>query len=74
MSIDPSVIAQFRLTAEEQAALEQLGRTAASLRQVVKQMKAAGLDVSTEEAELDRAEKIRAGLLKQFGSRRSNAG
>jgi hypothetical protein len=68
--IDRTILDQFKLTPEEEQTLRQNQATIATLRRVIKDLKAAGIDVSAEEAELERAERIRKGLLAKFGSQR----
>lgn len=65
--------ADLTLTSEEQTVLRDAQRQVRELRAVVDRLERAGLDVTAERAELDRAEQLATGLLKEFGGRRGSS-
>ena len=66
---DPNPLAdQFRLAPAEELALRNAEATVKTLRDVLRRLDLAGVDVTNETGELDRAEAIRKGFLSQFGA------
>lgn len=64
----------IRLTQEEEEQLQAAGQQIAALRKTIQQMKRAGLDVTAEEEQLEYAENLRKGFLREFGTSRSRGG
>jgi hypothetical protein len=62
------MIDQFRLTPDEQKSLRDMDRKLATIRSTIDSMERIGLDVAEQKERLAQAERIRSGLLQEFGN------
>lgn len=60
-------IPEIKLTPEDQRTLEGLAGDVAALEREVAKLERIGADVTTMKADLEKAKKLRAGLLKEYG-------
>lgn len=59
---------QFKLTNDEQRALQQMNPDLAAARDTIAKLEAMGIDVTEQKDRLERASTIRTGFLREFSN------